>query len=125
MRDGGGGSAGGGGNLVAECGIKKGMQVDIKNVDIAAKFVREVRIRLSRNLRPYPFVSLLRREGLEEISGKVEKVFGEKLANWERVDYERLMGEKEEREEREGGGRGVWPGIVEVSTYLVGIFEFA
>ncbi|XP_035701935.1 uncharacterized protein LOC110846646 isoform X2 [Folsomia candida] len=115
VRDGGGGSAGGGGNLVAECGIKKGMQVDIKNVDIAAKFVREVRIRLSRNLRPYPFVSLLRREGLEEISGKVEKVFGEKLANWERVDYERLMGEKEEREEREGGGRGVWPGIVEAT----------
>lgn len=55
-----------------------------------------MRIRLSRNIRPYPFVSILNREGLQEIEQRLKKHIEGKV-EWDCVQLENL--EKEEREE--------------------------
>jgi hypothetical protein len=88
----------------------------IPNVDIAAKFIKQVRLRLSRNFCPFPFVSFLNKEGLAEVSRVVDGVIKNELekddAVWERVDWERVVNDVELREELigdkdGGGGRGV------------------
>lgn len=77
-------------------------------VDVAAKFVREVRVRISRNIRPYPFIALLRKEGLDEVGERVEKCLRGKFESWERVEWEGLInGGQLLKEEREESGRGV------------------
>jgi len=79
-------------------------------VDLPSKFVRQVRLRLSRNIRPYPFVSILRRESLIEIQSYLAKHVESKVPNWDFINLDGL--EKEERDELVET-RGVW--IPEVS----------
>jgi protein-arginine kinase len=69
-----------------------------------------VRIRLSRNIRPYPFVSILRRDSLIDIQSFLAKQIELRVPHWEVITLEGL--EKEERDELVEA-RGLW--IPEVS----------
>ena len=73
-------------------------------VDLPSKFIQQVRLRVSRNIRPFPFIPIMKREELYEIQKIVRKVFrGHDQMEW--FDLEAL--EKDQREEL-GEDRGVW-----------------
>lgn len=66
-------------------------------MDLPSKFVSQVRLRLSRNIRPFPFVSILNKEGLYEIQSILTNQIGQRIPDWDFIDLSTL--EKEEREE--------------------------
>lgn len=44
-------------------------------VDLPSKFIHQVRVRVSRNLRPFPFIPIMKREDLTEIQRTVRRLF--------------------------------------------------
>lgn len=86
---------------------------DYPIVDLPSKFIQCVRVRASRNIRPFPFVPIIRKEELYEVEKIVKRVYAGEEYEW--YDLESL--EKHEREELQEE-KGVWfPDATKISRF--------
>lgn len=82
-------------------------------VDLPSKFVIQVRVRVSRNIRPFPFIPIMKREELYEVQKIVKRIYAGEELEW--YDLEGL--EKNEREEL-AEEKGVWfPDATKISRF--------
>ncbi|ODM97213.1 Arginine kinase [Orchesella cincta] len=86
---------------------------DYPIVDLPSKFVQLVRVRVSRNIRPFAFIPIMKREHLYEIQKLIRRVFESEQFEW--FDLETL--EKDERDEVVEN-RSVWfPEATKISRF--------